>query len=181
MISLGFRSGSLDRHMDVMQAYMMRLDQSGILDEAAIQSANDQPPWWMNASFRLINTSLPRPDNVPALSEKDDENSVTEEPNQQEPNGTSNNDREDPEAQISQYSDAGPKTVVQEQILGDTVKSESEISADSVHSRPPSPQTTSNQPPVKNQAGSDIFRSLISNPGPKISRIHKQPREIQPE
>lgn len=59
MISIGFRSDSLDRHMEVLQAYMMRLDQSGGLDEAAIQSASHRPPWWANDSFRLTNISLP--------------------------------------------------------------------------------------------------------------------------
>jgi hypothetical protein len=83
MISRGFRSDSLDRHTDVLQAYMMRLDQSGVLDEAAMQSANNRPAWCSNASFRLTNTSLPRSEDMFGLSEKDEENVLTKQPNQQ--------------------------------------------------------------------------------------------------
>jgi hypothetical protein len=58
LVSLGFRSDSLDRHMEVLKAYMMRLDQTGVLDDAVAQTSTSHQPWCRNASFRLTNLSL---------------------------------------------------------------------------------------------------------------------------
>ena len=59
LIARGFRSEALDRHMDVLKAYMMRLDQSGVLDHAVTGLGSSQQPWWTKNFFRLTNTSLP--------------------------------------------------------------------------------------------------------------------------
>ncbi|KAG4440394.1 hypothetical protein IFR05_004134 [Cadophora sp. M221] len=58
LVSLGFKSDSLDRHMEVLKAYMMKLDQTGVLDEAVEQSATTTQSWCGNASFRMTNLSL---------------------------------------------------------------------------------------------------------------------------
>ncbi|KAJ5035009.1 uncharacterized protein L3040_008271 [Drepanopeziza brunnea f. sp. 'multigermtubi'] len=58
LVSLGFRSDSLDRHMEVLKAYMMKLDQTGVLDEAVKQNASEAQSWCGNASFRTTNLSL---------------------------------------------------------------------------------------------------------------------------
>jgi len=58
LISLGFRSDSLDRHMEVLKAYMMRLDQTGVLDDAVARTSTSHQPWCRNASFRMTNLSL---------------------------------------------------------------------------------------------------------------------------
>jgi len=58
LVSLGFKSDSLDRHMEVLKAYMMKLDQTGLLDEATEQSDASTLSWCGNASFRTTNLSL---------------------------------------------------------------------------------------------------------------------------
>ncbi|KAK2627708.1 hypothetical protein QTJ16_002354 [Diplocarpon rosae] len=58
LVSLGFRSDSLDRHMEVLKAYMMKLDQTGVLDEAVEQSSSTTYSWCSNAAFRGTNLSL---------------------------------------------------------------------------------------------------------------------------
>lgn len=58
LISLGFRSASLDRHREVLKAYMMKLDETGVLDEAADQNASVAQSWCGNKSFRMTNLSL---------------------------------------------------------------------------------------------------------------------------
>ena len=58
LVSLGFRSDSLDRHMEVLKAYMMRLDQTGVLDDAVARTSTSHQPWCRNASFRMTNLSL---------------------------------------------------------------------------------------------------------------------------
>ncbi|XMA17527.1 hypothetical protein WAI453_010318 [Rhynchosporium graminicola] len=58
LVSLGFRSDSLDRHMEILKAYMMKLDGSGVLDEAVQQSGSSTLSWCGNASFRATNLSL---------------------------------------------------------------------------------------------------------------------------
>ncbi|KAH7398088.1 hypothetical protein BKA64DRAFT_57319 [Cadophora sp. MPI-SDFR-AT-0126] len=58
LVSLGFKSDSLDRHMEVLKAYMMKLDQTGLLDEAVEQSDAATQSWCGNASFRTTNLSL---------------------------------------------------------------------------------------------------------------------------
>ncbi|KAL5329534.1 hypothetical protein ACEPPN_003048 [Leptodophora sp. 'Broadleaf-Isolate-01'] len=58
LVSLGFKSDSLDRHMEVLKAYMMKLDQTGVLDEAVEQSGSTTQSWCGNASFRTTNLSL---------------------------------------------------------------------------------------------------------------------------
>lgn len=44
LIAKGFRSDSLERHKDVLQSYMMKLDQSGILDRE--DNSLGPTPWW---------------------------------------------------------------------------------------------------------------------------------------
>ncbi|OWP06499.1 hypothetical protein B2J93_9272 [Marssonina coronariae] len=58
LVSLGFRSDSLDRHTEVLKAYMMKLDQTGVLDEAVEQSSSATRSWCDNAAFRSTNLSL---------------------------------------------------------------------------------------------------------------------------
>lgn len=58
LVSLGFRSDSLDRHMEVLKAYMMKLDQTGVLDDAVARTSASHQPWCGNASFRTTNLSL---------------------------------------------------------------------------------------------------------------------------
>jgi hypothetical protein len=62
LVGLGFRSDSLDRHREVLKAYMMRLDKTGVLDEAVVQEGKSNQPWCMNSFFRLTATELPQID-----------------------------------------------------------------------------------------------------------------------
>jgi hypothetical protein len=60
LVALGFRSKSLDRHKDLLQAYMLKLDQSGLLDE--VKDPSDQSiaqPWWKKHDFLETVNSLP--------------------------------------------------------------------------------------------------------------------------
>jgi hypothetical protein len=59
LVAHGFRSDALDTHMDMLKAYMMRLNDSGLLDQAARSLDAEHPPWWANTSFRATNTTLP--------------------------------------------------------------------------------------------------------------------------
>jgi hypothetical protein len=59
LISLDFRSDALDRHKDVLKAYMLKLNQSGVLDDAVAELETSQQPWCTNMSFRTTRTSLP--------------------------------------------------------------------------------------------------------------------------
>ena len=58
LVSLGFRSDSLDRHKEVLKAYMLKLDQTGVLDDAVARTSVSHQPWCGNASFRMTNLSL---------------------------------------------------------------------------------------------------------------------------
>ncbi|KAI9046971.1 hypothetical protein LZ554_009046 [Drepanopeziza brunnea f. sp. 'monogermtubi'] len=72
LVSLGFRSDSLDRHMEVLKAYMMKLDQTGVLDEAVKQNASEAQSWCGNASFRTTNLSLLGTGELEELVDKDE-------------------------------------------------------------------------------------------------------------
>jgi len=58
LIGLGFRSDSLDRHMEILKAYMMKLDKTGVLDDAVAHTGASNQSWCMNRFFRMTNTSL---------------------------------------------------------------------------------------------------------------------------
>jgi hypothetical protein len=60
LIARGFRSDALDRHMDVLKAYMLRLNQSGILDEVAMAELppGANTPWGAKNEFVVTATSL---------------------------------------------------------------------------------------------------------------------------
>ena len=58
LVSLGFRSDSLDRHKEVLKAYMLKLDQTGVLDDAVARTSVSHQPWCGNSSFRMTNLSL---------------------------------------------------------------------------------------------------------------------------
>lgn len=58
LVSLGFRSDSLDRHKEVLKAYMLKLDQTGVLDDAVARTSVSHQSWCGNASFRMTNLSL---------------------------------------------------------------------------------------------------------------------------
>lgn len=65
LITKGFQSGSLDRYGHVLQAYMLKLDQSGLLDNARAQESTstnelNETPWWSNRIFADTLVSLPR-------------------------------------------------------------------------------------------------------------------------
>jgi hypothetical protein len=54
LIGKGFQSQTLDRHKDVLIAYMMKLEKSGLLDKAAqtsYASHAQQMPWWTKHMF----------------------------------------------------------------------------------------------------------------------------------
>jgi hypothetical protein len=52
LIGLGFRSKALDRHKDLLRAYMLKLDESGLLDEVKGSSGqNIAQPWWQKHAF----------------------------------------------------------------------------------------------------------------------------------
>jgi hypothetical protein len=54
LIGKGFRSQTIDRHRDVLIAYMMKLEKSGLLDKAAQVSGasyKQQTPWWTKHVF----------------------------------------------------------------------------------------------------------------------------------
>jgi hypothetical protein len=59
LIALGFKSDSLDRHKEVLKAYMTKLDQTGVLDNAVVQAGKSHQPWCNNSFFRLTTTELP--------------------------------------------------------------------------------------------------------------------------
>jgi hypothetical protein len=59
LILQGFRSKALDRHKDLVQAYMLKLEQSGILDEVSAASGpNISQPWWEKRAFVETASSL---------------------------------------------------------------------------------------------------------------------------
>jgi hypothetical protein len=62
LIGKVFRSQTLDRHKDVLIAYMMKLEKSGLLDKVA-QASNASPkqqtPWWTKHLFMETIVSLP--------------------------------------------------------------------------------------------------------------------------
>ncbi|KAK0107419.1 hypothetical protein ONS96_003237 [Cadophora gregata f. sp. sojae] len=80
LVSLGFKSDSLDRHMEVLKAYMMKLDQTGVLDEAVKQSDVTTQSWCGNASFRTTNLSLLGTEMGELASEAQDESDFHERP-----------------------------------------------------------------------------------------------------
>lgn len=51
LVIRGFRSKQLDRHKDVLKAYMLKLEQNGILDEMQLPESTDQEPWWTKRVF----------------------------------------------------------------------------------------------------------------------------------
>lgn len=54
LIGKGFRSQTLDKHRDVLIAYMMKLEKSGILDKVTQASSASHPgqaPWWTKHMF----------------------------------------------------------------------------------------------------------------------------------
>lgn len=59
LIERGFKSGSLDRHRHVLQAYMLRLDQSGLLDQEsrANSGGSDNTQWWARRVYMNTITS----------------------------------------------------------------------------------------------------------------------------
>jgi hypothetical protein len=59
LISKGFRSDSLERHKDVLQSYMMKLDQSGILDREHITLESN--PWLTKQMYLQTIDSLADP------------------------------------------------------------------------------------------------------------------------
>jgi hypothetical protein len=62
LIERGFRSQTLDKHKDILIAYMMKLERSGILDKTVQASApfdSQQMPWWMKHIFMETTNSLP--------------------------------------------------------------------------------------------------------------------------
>ncbi len=62
LIAKGFRSQTLDRHKDVLIAYMMMLNKSGVLDKAVQVSSDSylgQMPWWTKHPFMETMNSLP--------------------------------------------------------------------------------------------------------------------------
>jgi hypothetical protein len=62
LVARGFRSKALDRHKDLLQAYMLKLDQSGVLDEVKSSSGQEiVQPWWKKHAFVETVNSLPGP------------------------------------------------------------------------------------------------------------------------
>ncbi len=60
LVQLGFRSRALDRHKDLLQAYMLKLDRSGLLDEMKDSSDQNIPrPWYKKQAFSETANSLP--------------------------------------------------------------------------------------------------------------------------
>lgn len=51
LIKKGFKSGSLDRYKHVLQAYMLKLDQSGLLDQVQDHSWSPDTPWWARRTY----------------------------------------------------------------------------------------------------------------------------------
>jgi hypothetical protein len=79
LIKKGFKSGSLDRHKHVLQAYMLKLDQSGILDQGHDHSWSPDTPWWARSTYtntvhsweRMDFPASPNPEEITV-----DENSI---------------------------------------------------------------------------------------------------------
>ena len=70
LITKGFRSQSLDKYGHILQAYMLKLDQSGLLEKGRSQdpASAHEMPWWSNRMFADTVTSL-----IPPSSESGDE------------------------------------------------------------------------------------------------------------
>jgi hypothetical protein len=70
LITKGFRSQSLDKYGHILQAYMLKLDQSGLLEKGRSQdpASAHEMPWWPNRMFADTVTSL-----IPPSSESGDE------------------------------------------------------------------------------------------------------------
>jgi len=61
----GFRSKALDRHKDLLQEYMLKLDQNGVLDEVTASSGeNIIHPLWKKQAFVETVDSLPSPQSI---------------------------------------------------------------------------------------------------------------------
>jgi hypothetical protein len=60
LITKGFRSQSLDKYGHILQAYMLKLDQSGLLEKGRSQdpASAHEMPWWSNRMFADTVTSL---------------------------------------------------------------------------------------------------------------------------
>jgi hypothetical protein len=74
LINKGFRSRSLDKYGHILQAYMLKLDQSGLLENARSQgstSANARQ-WWSNRTFSETFLSFPHP----SMTDIDEETSA---------------------------------------------------------------------------------------------------------
>ncbi|RDW72197.1 hypothetical protein BP5796_08231 [Coleophoma crateriformis] len=70
----GFKSHHLERHKDILRAYMLKLAQCGVLDQLKLQ-ADVVQPWWMQ--LRFLETSETLPGLTPII---EDESSVREKP-----------------------------------------------------------------------------------------------------
>jgi hypothetical protein len=72
LITKGFRSQSLDKYGHILQAYMLKLDQSGLLEKGRSQdpASAHEMPWWSNRIFADTITSL-----IPPSLESGDEES----------------------------------------------------------------------------------------------------------
>lgn len=70
LITKGFRSQSLDKYGHILQAYMLKLDQSGLLEKGRSQepASAHEMPWWSNRMFADTVTSL-----IPLSLRRDDE------------------------------------------------------------------------------------------------------------
>jgi hypothetical protein len=60
LIQKGFRSRTLEIHREVLEAYMLRLDQSGLLDQNAVPASNptNESPWWSKRMYMETAQSL---------------------------------------------------------------------------------------------------------------------------
>ncbi|RDW65999.1 hypothetical protein BP6252_09634 [Coleophoma cylindrospora] len=58
MVMKGFKSHHLERHKDILTAYMLKLRQCGVLDQLKLP-ANEVKPWWMQSMFLDTSETLP--------------------------------------------------------------------------------------------------------------------------
>ncbi len=60
LLKKGFGSPSLEKYKNVLQAYMLKLDQSGLLDQPSISTANQSSgtPWWATRRYMETINSL---------------------------------------------------------------------------------------------------------------------------
>jgi len=60
----------LDRHKDVLKAYMLKLEQCGVLDQLP-STGNESKPWWAKHVFLETREILPE---LPLLHEEERDN-----------------------------------------------------------------------------------------------------------